>query len=241
MQKFLFERDFNEGVSKATPQHLNAARSASGYMFISVDELDQKLQQAFEEGRAQAQHEFQTGTEKQLFFVLESLESQMAKTAEWMDQSMGNMAKDILDIVVFLVKNIIRQIPDQIWIDEISNLIKDQIQRLNDESKLLIRVHPDFQTRIQVEVAGIVKKISMKSQIEVLSDDQLSPPDCVIEWNQGAIERNVQSYLDHIQNKITAILGGSVDKASLSHDEDPNIGQEPEHKQDSTIPDGNGE
>ncbi len=73
---------------------------------------------------------------------------------------------------------------------EVEALILQCLERVLDEPRVLIRVHPEVASLLSERMGAIAERVGYGGKVRVIDRDDMALDECKIEWKDGLAERN---------------------------------------------------
>lgn len=134
--------------------------------------------------------------------LLYNLQLSVEKSIEEQNALHNKICNLILSLTVALFRKTFPAYSSKTGVEEITTFIESQISQLKDLPELLITVHPDRVDSIETACAQIKSQLSLKLQLSVKSSLDFEPTDCLINWENGYIEKR----LNNIINDLSSLL-----------------------------------
>lgn len=192
--KFKFDTFFGTPHPKA-----DKALVAPNY---SEQELQQAKKEAFDEGLAQGRSETMNSVEQQ---IAESL-SKLAEKADDLDvlqkgefeRIRGEAAELAHEIASKLAPALTARMP----LSEIRVLLEECLSHLNETPHIVVRVATELADSMREQADELAEERGFSGKIMIMSEPDMAPGDCRIEWADGGIERNADSLREKIGRAI---------------------------------------
>lgn len=196
IRKFTFNHSFDTGKSESL-----AAKKPPKPIYTQ-EQFDAAYQAAFQEGIAAGQEAAQQSQEIQTQALVQALARKVTQAASQLIATMQSQHTLMVEAVTAIARKIMPRYVEQHGLDEIQVLVESVLRDLSHEPRLVVRV-----AEAQVDVVdGIVKTLAeqkaFEGQMIVMASPDFGPSDCLIEWADGGIERNVAALWDEIERAL---------------------------------------
>lgn len=169
---------------------------------FSEDEMDEKTRQAEEQGYEKG---FQTAQE--------SLEAKSINLSAELNAKLEQIIKDnctmrtqlenqFAQMSKLLIQKLIPPLQDEYASKIVSDFIKDNFDKIKDESKLAFYVHPDTVAPAQEIISSLANATDFEGKISIHKDESLGRSEARIEWENGGVECRTQPLVE----KVTQLL-----------------------------------
>ena len=178
--KFLFDTEFGESAMDDEPpaptfsmEELEAVRTAA-------------FAQGAEEGRKQATAEFMSGASARI----DKLITQAAALARDVQMQRDALAAEAVEVAVvsaeMLAQTLIAREPNEM----ILALFEDCIAHVSEAPHIVVRIGSGELEHLRDELISRAELHGCNGRIVVLSEDDMQPGDCRIEWADGGVNRD---------------------------------------------------
>ena len=86
------------------------------------------------------------------------------------------------------------------------------------EPKLIITVHESLKETMETRLRALTAKLRVASDILVVGDSYIAPPNCRIEWKNGAMHRDTQELWQQVEQVIQSMVASSINDANVACD-----------------------
>lgn len=191
--KFLFERSFDEGPSAKPDPHIEEA-------FVRGRE------EGLEAARQESQHQIAVAT-AQTLDRLAGLEAMRAELE-------SKMTRHSVEIAVGLIRKMMPSFCKRGGLAEIESLLLEALKHVLDEPRVVFRVPDDKLDGMQARIGELSKKAAYAGEIVLVADDRLGSSDCLVEWADGGVERNIDRLWNEVDTIFTRAIDTSFEKIS---------------------------
>lgn len=209
--KFLFENSFDMAerpagqgaVSKAPPprlfteEDLVAARD-EGY-------LDGKAA-GEAAGRAAALASIEQASAK----ALAAIGVQLSDAGQQVERIRAQTVEDSLKVVSAAIHKVVPELARRNALNEIERLIRDCLQAIYDEPRVVVRGHDRVITALQTRIDSMAASCGFHGKVVLFADEQLNEHDCRVEWADGGAERNLGDMWKQIDAALERMTDGGA-------------------------------
>ncbi len=179
--RFLFDLDFDDARNLGekppeptfTADELNAARGVA-------------RAEGIEAGRAEAMRSI----ERRLGENLGQIGQRLAEAAQARDAALQEIERNAVGLCTAMMRRLFPEFQRRHGSGEIEQLVRDSLRIMVDEPRVVVRLSDENLDKLQERIKGAATAAGFAGKIVMLSDDQVAPGDCVIEWADGGTERN---------------------------------------------------
>lgn len=93
------------------------------------------------------------------------------------------------------------------------------VNAMMHEPKLLITVHESMAKTLEEKIANATKSTQTSGEITIVGDANIAPPNCRIEWKNGAMIRDTEQLWQQIEQVITSMSASDEREASTLCDQ----------------------
>lgn len=209
VRKFLFDTSFDYDEGPAAPQ-AEREQEAPPEAFSRAD-LDAARRSAFEEGKAEGLREARAASEEKTAAALALIAERLEACAGTLDSTVNDLKRDATEFAVALVRKAMPGLARQRGLEEIEAAIRDCLEQVMSEPKVVVRVHDSLLDALKARIDGIAERSGYTGKVVLLADDRLDAADCRVEWADGGLEREGErlwSEIDRCIERFTAVLDG---------------------------------
>lgn len=204
ISKFLFEIDFDEGSTPNAPAA--PAKPPEAPPPVPREEHESALSAAFERGLAQGRAELlqtvERDTKATFAAVLERLDALLSSTAQLREDSVRHG----VDAASLIVRKMMPGLARQHGLAEIEDLVRDCLQRMTPEPRLLVRVADPLLDPLKSRLDEVAAAQGYEGRFVLLADDGLAEGDAQVEWADGGVERNSAQLMQEIDVAVRRFL-----------------------------------
>ncbi len=230
IRPFLFETSFDEDANererkrreaeeRAKLEAEAAANAEPPPPTFSEEELAAARQAGFLEGRNAGISEAQASLERRSADALDQVSRALAQLDRAQREGVVELMRGALEITHTMVRKVLPDYVRRHGSDEIQALVRQVLETLIEEPRVIIRVPQDLVDALKPRIAQAGKATSFEGQLVVFGEPSLGDSDCRVEWSSGGAERLVQLSLD----QIAAVVG----RAQVPPDAAPDDSSQP--------------
>ncbi len=103
------------------------------------------------------------------------------------------------------------------------------IQTMCHEPKLIITIHESLKPLLEEKINAATKTVQASSEIKVIGDPNIAPPNCRIEWKNGAMVRDTDALWQQVEQVVVSMVAsGSREAGALCDAVEASRNQPPE-------------
>jgi flagellar assembly protein FliH len=250
VRKFVFERSFDD-LSKLYLPHERikseiaaeeAAAAAKAALAAATKIMDQPpppaIKLEFTEAQLEAAREEgyiaghgaaleEAGTSRE-HYVADAI-NLIAQGLEKLDGQQKAANLELEQIAMRMVYGIVRRMlpsfAEQYAVDNIENFVRTVLPVALGEPKILVRAHPMIAGDLENRLRGVFARASFQGTYIVITDYELQPGDCRLEWAGGGADRDEARIWRSVREAVAASYG-DVDVDTLDATVDAQVQQE---------------
>ncbi len=254
-RKFLFERSFDDPSKLYLPgerRQSEAAAAAAAEPFTTreaeaaVDapapdeppkpepkpeftqaQLDAAREEGYIQGHTAALEEASTAREHYIADAINLIAQGLAALEEKQQAANQALANDAMRMAYGVVRKVLPEIAHHHALDNIETFIRQVLPIAVGEPRLLVRAHAMIAPDLEARLKDVFTHASFQGSYAVITDYELQPGDCRLEWDGGGAERNEGRIWQDIREAIAGNFGdvdvAALDAAAdkLAHNEQP--------------------
>jgi len=213
--KFLFETTFDiipgpvvEEKSVADEPE-DAAVEEEPEEFIptfSEEEMKEAREQGFSNGKEEALRDALELVENKLFESLQRIDQNMTEIFSIQATTNEELPRASASIAVAMARKIVPELASRNAIDEIGRVVETAIGRILTEPRVTITVNSGILEQLSERLADIRKGREQEGRVTIIGDDEMAVGDCLLEWDNGGTERNVQNLWQDVDSVVERYL-----------------------------------
>lgn len=268
VRKFTFERSFDDASKLYLPHErrkseiaaeeaalaaaaaAEAARSAASKTkepppppAVKLEFTKAQLEAAREEGyiagHGAALEEAGTSREHYVADAINLIAQNLEKLDEQQKAANVGIEQIAMRMVYGIVRRMLPSFAEQYAVDNIENFVRTVLPVALGEPKILVRAHPMIAGDLETRLKGVFARASFQGTYTVITDYELQPGDCRLEWAGGGADRDEARIWRSVREAVAASYG-DVDVDALDATVDAQVQQEQNHAGEPA-PEGNSE
>ena len=231
-QKFLFDRSFDapkpepeaevlpEEEAPKAPSILEEMRQEAPpqppepEVEFTKAQLDAAREEGYIEGHTAALDDAETSREHYVADAINLLGKGVDTLEEQQKLANEELARTSLRMLFAVFQKVLPATSQKLIPEEIETLVQTVIAQIYSEPRLVVRVHPMIAEDVERRVVPAVESSKFEGVINVISDSELQPGDCRLEWDGGGAERSEARIWRDLEDVISHTIG-HVDLTAL--------------------------
>lgn len=268
VRKFTFERSFDDASKLYLPHErrkseiaaeeaalaaaaaAEAARNAASKTkepppppAVKLEFTKAQLEAAREEGyiagHGAALEEAGTSREHYVADAINLIAQNLEKLDEQQKAANVGVEQIAMRMVYGIVRRMLPSFAEQYAVDNIENFVRTVLPVALGEPKILVRAHPMIAGDLETRLKGVFARASFQGTYTVITDYELQPGDCRLEWAGGGADRDEARIWRSVREAVAASYG-DVDVDALDATVDAAVQQE-QNQAGEPAPEGNSE
>lgn len=207
--KFLFDTAFDTDIAAPRPA---GAPAQSGRVLMTRDEFEAAKTKAYAEGRQAGEAKAAAETAALLAAATQSLATNAGKLLSECSRNHDERTRDAVAIALSAVRRLMPGLIARDGTGEIESLMRECLERLQEEPRVVVRVHDDLLDALRERLDRIAALGGFAGRLVLLADPSLGPQDARIEWADGGVERSPAA----TQAEITAAIDRFLNSPSAA-------------------------
>lgn len=112
------------------------------------------------------------------------------------------LAKDTPELALVIAKKVAGNALNENGAAMIAEITTRCIETLIDEPKIIVTVHSSLEETLKTMLSELTEKLRVAGDIIVVGDAHIAPPNCRIEWKNGAMHRDAEQLWQHIEQIV---------------------------------------
>jgi len=179
--RFMFDLDFDDAR--------NLADKPTEPTFTR-DELNAATGLARAEGMEAGHAEAMRSVERRAGENLSQIAQRLGEAATQRQASLQEIERNAVDLCIGLMRRLFPEFQRRHGSGEIEELVRESLRVMVDEPRVVVRLNDENLDLLQERIKGAATAAGFAGKIVLVSDDQVPPGDCAIEWADGGTERN---------------------------------------------------
>lgn len=194
---YLFDtHKFDPEVKPETDALVDIEESVPPEVTYSEEEFKSAREEAYKEGKTEGYREAEEGYTHQLQNLTKTLNHNLANLLQAEELRKDQFKNETVKSVIAIFESAFPALREKYGMDEIKSLIEDVLEEHLGESKITIRVHPDYHESVETFIRS--KFQADENTLEVVAEEKLAKDDCSIEWDNGGAIRDAKAFEDKI-------------------------------------------
>ncbi|KPF86215.1 hypothetical protein IP70_07785 [alpha proteobacterium AAP38] len=237
IQKFLFEKDFEDGFGGAAkaaapppepePELPPAPPPPPPPPTFSVEQLQQQVKMAKDQARTaalaegiqQGRQQAEVEAQQELSNALRSVENSLKQLVTVQNAQAQMRQENTARIALAIMRKLWPGLVERQGLAEIEVVIAAFMEELVEEPKLVFRVNERWFDELRGRIDDMALRHGFAGQVTVLADPKLSQMDVKVDWAAGGAEREVGrlwTEIERIAGDVLADFPGGPKDAILS-------------------------
>lgn len=198
--KFLFDTSFE--VEDLSDNAVQTTRKPPPPKFDEED-LERARTEGHACGKEIGTQEAMQSIEQQISQAVNAISAQMSGLAQAQTESHERQSREALQVALTVVRKIFPRLAGRHGLDEVESVIRDCLERLRDEPRIVIRVADAVLDQVEARIGEFAARAGFEANIVYLAQDGFNPGDVRVEWADGGAERDGERLWREI-DQITA-------------------------------------
>ncbi len=259
-KKFLFDRSFDDPAKLYLPgerrkSEIAAAAAAEAAVAIAAAEtvdvavnlqdepaepeikleftqaqIDAAREEGYIAGHGAALEEAGTAREHYVADAINLIAQNLGKLEEQQRAANTELADLAMRMVYGVTQKLLPAFAHAHAVDSIEHFVRAALPIAVGEPRLLVRAHPMIAADLELRLKDVFIRASFQGSYSVITDYELQPGDCRLEWDGGGADRNEARIWRDIR-EVVASNFNAVDVTELDHAADqlpPDVPRAPE-------------
>ncbi len=179
--RFMFELDFDD-VRNLADKPLEPTYTAG--------ELNAATGLARAEGMEAGHAEAMRSIERRTGENMAQIAQRLAEAATQREASLQEIERNAVSLCIGLMRRLFPEFQRRHGSGEIEELVRESLRVMVDEPRVVVRLSDENLDMLQERIKSAATAAGFAGKIVLVSDDQVAPGDCAIEWADGGTERN---------------------------------------------------
>ncbi len=175
---------------------------------FSEEELAAAKAVAYAEGEAAGMRTAMASLDSKATMALEMLAAQIPALTHERDAAIQATAREAARIAHAIVERMLPALAERYGLGEMEAVIADSLAMGIDQSRILVRVHPDARAAIEGRLDALVQSAGFQGQVQIVEEAGLGLADIKVEWGDGGAERLMHRAWDDISGIVDRALAG---------------------------------
>ncbi len=210
-EKFMFDTIFDElepiipelaeNDSLSFPEEENELEEQTLQTF-SEEEVTEAREKSFSDGQKKGTQSALEGIEKTLIDTLNTIADNLTTLQSEQIKANQEITDDATALALAIVRKFFPMLNKQSAMNEVEAVIKNLLDRLIDDPRIIIKVNPSISRELSDRFSGRFQNTEMDNSFSITADENVAEGNCVIEWSNGTAERN----LDRLMREVDEII-----------------------------------
>lgn len=201
--KFLFENSFDSEEPTGVPA---AAATIRQY---SEQDLLAARSEGYADGEAAGHAAALAAIEQASQKALAEIAARLGDLGEQIATLRAQTIGDAVKVVSAAIHKMVPELARRNAMNEIERLIRECLQAIYDEPRVVVRAHDSVIALLHERVDGMAAACGFSGKIVLLGDELLSEADCRVEWADGGAERNLGEMWKQLDAALARVVEGS--------------------------------
>ena len=202
--KYLFEKSFD--VDEPSAQ---AGAPRAPLRQYTEDDLMAARAEAHAAGEVAGRALAHASIEQASAKALAGIAAQLNNIGQQVEKLRAQTIQESVKVVGAAIHKIVPEFAQRNALHEIERLIKECLQAIYDEPRVVVRAHNDVIAALQDRIDTMAAGCGFNGKIVLFSDEQFGATDCRIEWADGGAERNLGEMWKKIDAALTRMTAGA--------------------------------
>ncbi len=197
-EKFLFDMSFENAEDDYPGPNGQSSRK----------DLEEARAEGFAAGKQAGADETRRSIEQQMAQTLDAISQRLGALCQAQIDAVDQQARETVETATVIMRKLFPKLANNHGLAEIEALVRECLERLREEPRIVIRVADQLLDEIESRVATLATRCGFDGKIVFLSQEDLEPGDVRIEWADGGAERSSEQLwrtIDEVINRATGI------------------------------------
>ncbi len=169
---------------------------------FSEDDLVQACAAARAEGEEAGRQIAAEAFDAQANRLLEALLAQINDLVARQRDADGDLARQSVEIAIATARKCLPQMARRGGLMEIEDMVREILGGMLDEPRVVIRVADSVLDDLRARIDAIGQRLGFQGSVVLLSDPDMGPADCRVDWADGGAERIARNVWDDIDAAV---------------------------------------
>lgn len=202
--KFLFDNSFDAVERSTGPAQPPAPKH------YTEEDLAAARSEGFAQGEAAARAAAMVSIEQATAKTLAAVGVQLNSAGQDIERIRADILKNSLKVVNAAINKVVPALARHNALNEIERLIRECLQAIYDEPRVVVRAHDRVIDALQDRVSTLAASSGFHGKIMLFPDEQLNETDCRVEWADGGAERNLDDMWAQIDTALQRMMNGDA-------------------------------
>ncbi len=188
-------------------------------------QLEAAREEGYIAGHGAALEEAGTSREHYVADAVNLIAQGLEKLDEQQKAANVELEKIAMRMIFGIVRRMLPSFAEQYAVDNIENFVRTVLPVALGEPKILVRAHPMIAGDLETRLKGVFARASFQGTYTVITDYELQPGDCRLEWAGGGADRDEARIWRSVREAVAASYG-DVDVDALDNAVDAQVSRE---------------
>lgn len=229
-RRFLFENhDFGDEDALAI---LNRDRAKPAF---SQEDLEAAKASGFAAGKKEGLEEALGRQETLLAQLLQKISADLTGLAASEERREEEKHMVAVHLALGIARKLLPGLARKMAREEIEAVISDVLDSRQNEPRIVIRVHDSLLDALKARIDALADENNFAGQLILLSDEDLQPTDCRVEWADGGTEKLFESLYSQVERTILKAVGGDTTDMRQAPAETPDPAENTDKNSEETV------
>lgn len=169
----------------------------------SEEELADKIKIAEQDGYERGFRTSQDGMDAIVSRLMEDINNKLLTLVANSSNLSCELEKQSLDLATAVIEKLVPTLNAEHAVEIVNKFISDNFNNFKDEAKLSFYIHPDIISYVQENISRLANSYDFEGKIALHKDAKLALADCRVEWENGSVERNINTLSKKVEDLLT--------------------------------------
>lgn len=169
----------------------------------SEEELADKIKIAEQDGYERGFKTSQDGMDAIVSRLMEDINGKLLTLVANSSNLSCELEKQSLDLATAVIEKLVPTLNAEHAVEIVNMFISDNFNNFKDEAKLSFYIHPDIISYVQENISRLANSYDFEGKIALHKDAKLELADCRVEWENGSVERNINTLSKKVEDLLT--------------------------------------
>lgn len=209
LQKFLFNRTFSGENAESYAKAKEATYTQA--------QLDAARDEAYQSGLQAGQAAEQASQTQQLSGLVSQLEQKIGLLIAVAEDARAQQSTRICEMSAAIVRKLLPHYVEREGLQEITAILGQVLRDMNREPRLVVRVSESNFDPISAHIKSMSEQHAYAGKVVVLAENTMAASDCLVEWADGGIERDMKTLWQEIDRALAQASLAATTTSDLTH------------------------
>jgi flagellar assembly protein FliH len=200
IRKFMFEHSFDDG------SHVVKVRESKPVLY-KQEQIDALKKESYDAGFAAGQKIVEEDQSQRTKKIVTQIDARIGDLLAAAAASRRQQEMSIREAALAIARKILPDYAKRNGLAEIQALIAGVLGEMPNEPRLVVRVNETQFDSVSAALKEVTEKQAYGGKVVLLADAETAADNCLIEWADGGIERNLQSLWQNIGQTVAPGAG----------------------------------